>query len=295
MLRLATAQTPPLRMAPAGHAAVSASAVLPKRYFVPKPLAPPGPPNRAHLAHVHRASRRGRLTERSPTCSLRPRADRRCRWCRREVAGATPRAHLRTRGLVSAGRWSAVGAVERTRQRPPAQAAAGARQRGGAVPPPRRPRMASPRGGGHRPPPAHPPFPPDLDLRHRRCHEEDLLLCGEGASWRRRSVRRDAPTIGGRRGHLGRRPSRAHTRQPRREPCAPRPSRSRRGSAADRRSRGERAAAPGDGGLFLQTGAATAGGLPWATAAAVRERGAAAAAAPGVTVHYKRAQEPGSA
>ena len=96
-------------------------------------------------------------------------------------------------------------------------------------------------------------------------------------------MRRDAPTIGGRRGHLGRRPSRAHTRQPRREPCAPRPSRSRRGSAADRRSRGERAAAPGDGGLFLETGAATAGGLPWATAAAVRERGAAAAAAPGVT------------
>ena len=140
-----------------------------------------------------------------------------------------------------------------------------------------------------------PAVPPDLDLRHRRCHEEDLLLCGEGGSWRRRSVRRDAPTIGGRRGHLGRRPSRAHTRQPRREPCAPRPSRSRRGSAADRRSRGERAAAPGDGGLFLQTGAATAGGLPWATAAAVRERGAAAAAAPGVTVHYKRAQEPGSA
>ena len=160
MLRLASAQTTPLWMEPEGHAAVSASAVLRKRYFVPKPPAPPGPPNRAHLAHVHRASRRGRLTERSPTCSLRPRADRRCRWCRREVAGATPRAHLRTRGLVSAGRWSAVGAVERTGHRPPAQAAAGARQRGGAVPPPRRPRMASPRGGGHRPPPAHPPFPP---------------------------------------------------------------------------------------------------------------------------------------
>ena len=124
--------------------------------------------NRAHLAHVHRASRRGRLAERSPTPPLRPRADRRCRWCRREVAGATPRAHLRTRGLVSAGRWSAVGAVERTGHRPPAQAAAGARQRGGAVPPPRRPRMASPRGGGHRPPPAHPPFPP-------------ISTCGTGA------------------------------------------------------------------------------------------------------------------
>ena len=114
MLRLASAQTTPLWMEPEGHAAVTASAVLRKRYFVPKPPAPPSPPNRAHLAHVHWASRRGRLTERSPTCSLRPRADRRCRWCRREVAGATPRAHLRTRGLVSAGRWSAVGAAERT-------------------------------------------------------------------------------------------------------------------------------------------------------------------------------------
>ena len=160
MLRLASAQTTPLWMEPEGHAAVSASAVLRKRYFVPKPPAPPGPPNRAHLAHVHRASRRGRLTERSPTCSLRPRADRRCRWCRREVAGATPRAHLRTRGLVSAGRWSAAGAVERTGHRPPAQGAAGARQRGGAVPPRRRLRMASPQGGGHRPPPARPPSPP---------------------------------------------------------------------------------------------------------------------------------------
>ena len=168
MLRLASAQTTPLWMEPEGHAAVTASAVLRKRYFVPKPPTPPGPPNRAHLAHVHQASRRGRLTERSPTCSLRPRADRRCRWCRREVAGATPRAHLRTRGLVSAGRWSAVGAAERTGHRPPAQAAAGARQRGGAVPPPHRPRMASPRGGGHRPPPAHPPFPP-------------ISTCGTGA------------------------------------------------------------------------------------------------------------------
>ena len=49
--------------------------------------------------------------------------------------------------------------------------------------------------------------------------------------------------------------------------------------------RGESTAAPGDGGLFLQTGAATTGGLPWATAATVRERGTAAAAAPGVTAH----------
>ena len=164
----ASARATPLWMEPEGHAAVSASAVLRKRYFVPKPPTPPGPPNRAHLAHVHWASRRGRLAERSPTPPQRPRADRRCRWCRREVAGATPRAHLRTRGLVSAGRWSAVGAVERTGHRPPAQAAAGARQRGGAVPPPRRPRMASPRGGGHRPPPAHPPFPP-------------ISTCGTGA------------------------------------------------------------------------------------------------------------------
>ena len=56
MLRLASAQTTPLWMEPEGHAAVSASAVLPKRYFVPKPPAPPGPPNREHLAHVHQAS-----------------------------------------------------------------------------------------------------------------------------------------------------------------------------------------------------------------------------------------------
>mgnify|MGYP003316697279 CR=1 FL=1 len=61
------------------------------------------------------------------------------------------------------------------------------------------------------------------------------------------------------------------------------------------RSRGERAAAPGDGGLFLQTGAATAGGLSWATAAAVRERGAEAAAAPVVTATRSGRQEPGSA
>ena len=168
MWRLASARTTPLCMEPEEHAAVTACGTLPKRYFVPKPPAPPGPPNRAHLAHVHWASRRGRLAERSPTCPLRPRADRRCRWCQREVAGATPRAHLRTRGLVSAGRWSAAGAVERTGHRPPAQAAAGARQRGGAVPPPRRPRMASLRGGGHRPPPARPPFPP-------------ISTCGTGA------------------------------------------------------------------------------------------------------------------
>jgi len=116
--------------------------------------------NRAHLAHLRRASRRGRLAERSSTPPLRPRADRRRRRCRRKVAGATPRAHLCTRGLVSAGRWSAAGAVERTGHRPPAQATAGAQQRGGAVPPPHPPWMASFRGGGHRPPPARPPFPP---------------------------------------------------------------------------------------------------------------------------------------
>ena len=181
MWRLASARTTPLCMEPDEHAAVAASAVLVKRYFAPQPPAPPGPPNRAHLAHVHRASRRGRLTERSPTCSLRPRADRRCRWCRREVAGATPRAHLRTRGLVSAGRWSAVGAVERTGHRPPAQAAAGARQRGGAVPPPRRPRMASPWGGGHRPPPAHPPVPPISTCGTGAVTKKSCCFVGKGA------------------------------------------------------------------------------------------------------------------
>ncbi len=129
-------------------------------FFMPKPPTPHSPPDRAHLAHVHRASRRRQPVERSSTSPLRPRADRRRRRYRWKVAGATPSAHLRTRGLVSAGRRSAVKAEERTGHRPPAQAAAGARQRGGAVPPPRRPRMASPQGGGHRPPPARPPFPP---------------------------------------------------------------------------------------------------------------------------------------
>ena len=122
----------------------------------------------AFFARVHQASRRGRLAERSSTPPLRPRADRRCRWCWWKVRNTTPRAHLRTRGLVSAGRWSAAWAEEGTGHRPPAQAAAGARQRGGAVPPPRRPRMASPQGGGHRPPPARPPFP-------------SILTCGTGS------------------------------------------------------------------------------------------------------------------
>ena len=112
------------------------------------------------FAHVHRASRRGRLTDHSSALSLNPRADRRSRPCRRKVEGATPWAQLCTRGSVSAGRWSAVGAEEGAGHRPPAQAAAGARQRGGAVSPPRRPRAASLQGGGHRPLPARPPFPP---------------------------------------------------------------------------------------------------------------------------------------
>ena len=181
MLWLASAQTTPLWMEPEGHAVATASAVLRKRYFVPKHPAPPSPLNRAHLAHVHRASRRGRLTERSSTPPLRPRADRRRRRYQREVAGATPRAHLRTRGLVSAGRWSAVGAAERTGHRPPAQAAAGARQRGGAVPPPRRPRMASPRGGGHRPPPAHPPFSPISTCGTSAVTKKICCFVGKGA------------------------------------------------------------------------------------------------------------------
>ena len=137
----------------------------------PCPIRPPADPRldtdlpahdlqTMHLAHVHRASRRGRPVERDSTLSLRPRADRRSRWCRRKVEGATPRAQLCTRGPVSAGRWSAVGAEEGAGHRPPAQAAAGARQRGGAVPPPCRPRVASLRDGGHRPLPTRPPCPP---------------------------------------------------------------------------------------------------------------------------------------
>ena len=73
----------------------------------PCPIRPPADPRldtdlpahdlqTMHLAHVHRASRRGRLVERDSTLSLRSRADRHSRPCRRKVEGATPRAHLRT-------------------------------------------------------------------------------------------------------------------------------------------------------------------------------------------------------
>ena len=112
--------------------------------------------------------------------SLRPRADRRRRRCRRKVAGATPRAHLRTRGPVSAGRWSTAGTEGGTGHRPPAQAAAGARQRRGSVPPPHRPRVASLRGGGHRLLPARPPFPPISTCGTDAVTDEDQLLCGRG-------------------------------------------------------------------------------------------------------------------
>ena len=61
------------------------------------------------FAHVHRASRRGRLTDHSSALSLNPRADRRSRPSRRKVEGATPRAQLCARGPVSAGRRSAAG------------------------------------------------------------------------------------------------------------------------------------------------------------------------------------------
>ena len=45
MWRLASARTTPLWMEPDEHAAVAASAVLVKRYFVPKPPAPHSPPD----------------------------------------------------------------------------------------------------------------------------------------------------------------------------------------------------------------------------------------------------------
>ena len=86
----------------------------------PCPIRPPADPRldtdlpthdlqTMHLAHVHRASRRGRPVERDSALSPCPRADRRSRWCRRKVEGATPRAQLCARGPVSAGRRSAVG------------------------------------------------------------------------------------------------------------------------------------------------------------------------------------------
>ena len=71
--------------------------------------------NHAHLAHVHLASRRVRLTDRSSTFSLRPQTDRR-RWpCPRTTKDTTPQAHLRARGPVSARRWSAARAEEDAR------------------------------------------------------------------------------------------------------------------------------------------------------------------------------------
>ena len=86
----------------------------------PCPIRPPADPRldtdlpthdlqTMHLAHVHRASRRGRPVERDSALSPCPRADRRSRWCRRKVEGATPRAQLCARGPVSAGRRSAAG------------------------------------------------------------------------------------------------------------------------------------------------------------------------------------------
>ena len=107
--------------------------------------APWPPTNHAHLARVHRASRRGRLTDRSSTLSLRPRNDRR-RWpCPRTTEGATPRAHLRARGPVSAGRWSAARAEEDAR---PSSTCAGCSRRVTA----RRGGPAAPPGPGGEPP-----------------------------------------------------------------------------------------------------------------------------------------------
>ena len=129
---------------------------------------PPWPPAilHRHLAHVHLASRRVRLVEQASVLPPRPRNDRR-RWpCPRTTEGATPRAHLRARGPVSAGRWSAARAEEDAR---PSSTCAGCSRRVTA----RRGGPAAPPGPGGEPPgwrtpsAARPPiFPPDLDLRH---------------------------------------------------------------------------------------------------------------------------------
>ena len=107
---------------------------------------PPWPPaNHAHLAHVHLASRRVRLVEQASVLPPRPQADRR-RWpCPRTTEDATPRAHLRARGPVSAGRWSAARAEEDAR---PSSTCAGCSRRVTA----RRGGPAAPPGPGGEPP-----------------------------------------------------------------------------------------------------------------------------------------------
>ena len=106
---------------------------------------PPWPPtNHAHLAHVHLASRRVRL-EQASVLPPRPQADRR-RWpCPRTSEDATPRAHLRARGPVSAGRRSAARAEEDAR---PSSTCAGRSRRVTA----RRGGPATPPGPGSEPP-----------------------------------------------------------------------------------------------------------------------------------------------
>ena len=56
MWRLASARTTPLWMEPDEHAAVAASAVLVKRYFVPKPPAPRGPPLAGSVSGARRVA-----------------------------------------------------------------------------------------------------------------------------------------------------------------------------------------------------------------------------------------------
>ena len=224
-----------------------------------------------------RAAGRARLRALPAPSSRPPEAAVPAEGRRRHAAG--PPAHTRAGEC-----WALVGSGER-RGHQASSTCAGRSRRVTA----RRSGPAAPPATGGKPPgrrtpsAARPPtFPPDLDLRHGRHHEEDQLLRGEGAVGGdgARAATLQLSEVGeGVQDDV----QAGRTHQPRREPCAPRPSRSRRTAPADRRSRGERAAAPGDGGLFLQTGAATAGGLSWATAAAVRERGTAAAAAPGVT------------
>ena len=223
-----------------------------------------------------RAAGRPRLRALPAPSSRPPEAAVPAEGRRRHAAG--PPAHTRAGEC-----WALVGSGERRGHRASSTCAGRsrrvtARRSGPAAPP-------APGGkppGRRTPSAARPPtFPPDLDLRHGRRHEEDQLLCGEGAVGGdgARAATLQLSEVGeGVQDDV--RAGRTH--QPLREPCAPRPSSSRRTAPADQRSRGERAAAPGDGGLFLRTGAAMAGGLSWATAAAIRERGAAAAAAPGV-------------
>ena len=224
-----------------------------------------------------RAAGRARLRALPAPSSRPPEAAVPAEGRRRHAAG--PPAHTRAGEC-----WALVGSGER-RGHQASSTCAGRSRRVTA----RRSGPAAPPAPGGKPPgrrtpsAARPPtFPPDLDLRHGRRHEEDQLLSGEGqlvatARAPRRSNYRRSERVSRTTSKPGAHTSRGGNRAHRGPPAAAEPPWLTDG--AEEREPPLRATA----GSFLQTGAATAGGLSWATAAAIRGRGAAAAAAPGVT------------